>query len=79
MTQDLTSCYLSYHPLYFSLVCKAFCNFKMKEKNHRAHLGIGNGEGNGNPLQYSCLENPMEGRSLVGYSPLGRKELDTTE
>ena len=26
------------------------------------------GGGNGNPLQYSCLENPME-RSLVGYSP----------
>ena len=24
------------------------------------------GEGNGNPLQYSCLENPMD-RSLVGY------------
>ena len=21
------------------------------------------GEGNGNPLQYSCLENPMEGRA----------------
>jgi len=25
-------------------------------------------EGNGNPLQYFCLENPME-RSLVGYGP----------
>ena len=24
--------------------------------------------GHGNPLQYSCLENPME-RSLVGYGP----------
>ena len=24
-------------------------------------LGISPGEGNGNPLQYSCLENPMEG------------------
>ena len=22
------------------------------------------GEGNGNPLQYSCLENPMEGGAL---------------
>ena len=29
------------------------------------------GEGNGNPLQYSCLENLMDGRSLVGYSPWG--------
>ena len=84
------------------------------------------GEGNGNPLQYSCLENPMDGgawwaalhgvaksrtqlsdfpftfhfhalekemaphsvllpgkshgqRSLVGCSPWGREELDTTE
>ena len=25
------------------------------------HLGETNGEGNGNPLQYSCLENPMDG------------------
>ena len=42
------------------------------------------GEGNGNPLQYSCLENLMEGeshggRSLVGYSPQDRKQSDTTE
>ena len=37
------------------------------------------GEGNGNPLQYCCLENPMEGRSLVGYSPWVRKESDMTE
>ena len=27
------------------------------------------GEGNGNPLQYSCLENPHGQKSLVGYSP----------
>ena len=38
------------------------------------------GEGNGNPFQYSCLENPMDrgawwatvhgvAKSLVGYSP----------
>ena len=31
------------------------------------------GEGNGNPLQYSCLENPMDGEAW------GRKESDTTE
>ena len=24
-------------------------------------------EGNGNPLQYSCLENPMDKRSLADY------------
>ena len=33
------------------------------------------GEGNGNPLQCSCLENPHGQRSLAGYSPWGRKEL----
>ena len=27
------------------------------------------GEGNDNPLQYSCLKNTMDRRSLVGYSP----------
>ena len=37
------------------------------------------GEGNGNPLQYSCLEKPWRRRSLVGYNPWGREELDTTE
>ena len=34
------------------------------------------GEGNGKPLQYSCLEKPMD---LVGNSPWSRKESDTTE
>ena len=29
-------------------------------------------EGNGTPLQYSCLENPMGGGALVGCSPWGR-------
>ena len=37
------------------------------------------GGGPGNPLQYSCLENPHEQTSLVGYSPLGHKESDITE
>ena len=32
------------------------------------------GEGNGNPLQYSYLENPHGQRSLAGYSPWGHKE-----
>ena len=27
------------------------------------------GEGSGNPLQYSCLENPHGQKSLAGYSP----------
>ena len=36
------------------------------------------GERNGNPLQYSCLENSVD-RSLAGYGPWGHKELDTTK
>ena len=40
--------------------------------------GSSPGEGHGNPLQYSCLENPMD-RSLAGYSPWGWKDHDTTE
>ena len=37
------------------------------------------GEGNGNPLHYSCLGESHGQRSLVGYSPWGHKESDTTE
>ena len=36
------------------------------------------GRGHGNPLQYSCQENPHGQRSLVGCSPWGHKELDVT-
>ena len=35
--------------------------------------------GHGNPVQYSCLENPHEQRSLVGYNPWGPKESDAIE
>ena len=37
------------------------------------------GEGNGNPLQYSCLANLHGQRSLAGYGPWDHKESDTTE
>ena len=37
------------------------------------------GEGNGNPLQCSSLENSHGQKSLAGYSPWGHKESDTTE
>ena len=42
-------------------------------------LGKSPGGGHGNPLQYSCLENPQGQRSLADYSPWGPKELDMTE
>ena len=37
------------------------------------------GEGNGTPLQYSCLEKSHGQRSLVGCRPWGREESDGTE
>ena len=45
-------------------------------------LGRYPGEGNGNPLQYSCLENSMDWeapQSLVGYTLWGCKDSDMTE
>ena len=39
-------------------------------------LGRFLGEGNDNPLQYSCLENPMDRRA---YSPQGHRESDMTK
>ena len=38
-----------------------------------------NGEGKGNPLQYSCLENPVDGGAWWAAVHSGRTELDTTE
>ena len=37
------------------------------------------GGGNGNPLQYPCLENPLDRGALEGYSPWGHKESDMTK
>ena len=37
------------------------------------------GEGNGSPLQYSCLENPRDRRTWRATVHGGHKELDTTE
>ena len=36
-------------------------------------------KGNGNLLQYSCLENPMDRGPWRGYSPWDLKESDMTE
>ena len=37
------------------------------------------GEGNGNPLQYSCLENPMDGGAWCRLLSMGRKKSGTTD
>ena len=40
--------------------------------------GTSLGEGNDNPLQYSCLENPMD-RGAWHTQPMGSQESDMTE
>ena len=51
---------------------------------NEGHLGLipgsgrSPGEGNGNPLQYSCLENPVDGGAWQA-TVRGVAELDTTE
>ena len=51
-----------------------FPPFQVKRRLMLERKAMGNldsvfGEGHGNPLQYFCLENPMDKRSLEGYSP----------
>ena len=41
-------------------------------------LGRSHGEGNGNPIQYSCLENPMD-KGACQVTVHGITELNTTE
>ena len=52
--------------------------WKIKDLQNRVNTTV-IGEGHGNPLQYSCLENPHGQKSLEGYSPWGRTESDTAE
>ena len=49
------------------------------QKTRVRFLGRSPGEGNGNPLQYSCLGNPVERGAWQGYSPWGHKVSDTTQ
>ena len=58
----------------FSLLCIAGSEVKASDSNTGdpgsiPGLGRSPGEGNGNPLQYSCLENSHGQRSLAGDSP----------
>ena len=39
-----------------SWIFKHFCT-----RRHKTFFNVNTGEGNGNPLQYSCLENPVDG------------------
>ena len=37
------------------------------------------GGGHGDPLQYSCLENPHGQKSLMGYKSMGSQRVGTTK
>ena len=54
-----------------------------RDKGSIPRSGRSPGVGNGNPLKYSCLENPWteepDGLLPMGYSPWGPKEPDVTK
>ena len=57
------------------------CGREESDMTERLHFHFSlscTGEGNGYPLQCSCLENPRD-RSLVGCCLWGRTESDTTD
>ena len=47
----------------------AFMAQERREAHRCGYIGRYIGEGNGNPLQYSCLKHLMDRGSLAGYSP----------
>ena len=53
----------------------------LRDAHHTGHLGpfsgLGRspGEGNGNPLQYSCLEIPMDRGALQAMGSMGSQKL----
>ena len=58
---DLNTTGIQEHSRQFWLGLAALLQNGEKETWRKLHLSRkGNGEGNGTPLQYSCLENPMD-------------------
>ena len=64
-----------------SLVAQTVKNLPAMRETQVPSLGQEDprGEGNGNLLQYSCLENPMDRGAWRATVHGGRKESDTTE
>ena len=53
-------------------VCLTYTeSLRNEQKKKKEGVGVYVGEGNGNPLQYSCLENSTDRGALGGYSPWG--------
>ena len=51
----------------------------MRDMGSISRSGRSPGEGNGNPLQYTCQENPMDRGGWQATVHMGRKVLDTAE
>ena len=62
-----------------SVVIHGVSGWKSFSLNKCAQLDIPCGEGHGNPLQYSFLQNPMDGGCLMGCCPWRRTESAMTE
>ena len=64
-----------------SLVAQMVKNPPAKQETHVQSLGWRSSEeGNGNSLQYSCLDNPIGRGALQAiYSSWGHEQSDTTE
>ena len=62
-----------------SLVAQMVKNPPALQETWDGSLQRSPGGGHGNPVQYSCLENPHGQRSLAGYSPWRGKESDMTD
>ena len=65
----------------YSSICKLTGNARLVwlQPKWTFQLQLGIGEGHGNPLQCSCLENPLGQKSLVGCSSWGCRKSDMTE
>ena len=66
--------YLQHLPVWASLISQSVKNLsRCISPGTDSWAGRNLGEGNDNPFQYSCLENPHWQRSLAGYSPWSHK------
>ena len=73
ITYIISSAYKHKNHNQYLFICKFDC---VKDKYIHVVFKL---EGNGTPLQYSCLEKSHGRRSLVGCHLWGRTESDTTE
>ena len=59
----------------FKITADGDCSHELKEAYSFPGLGRFPGEGNSNPLQYSCLENPMDGGAWCRLLSMGSQRV----